>query len=135
MSDTWQPTDAELLAWIDEDLDPVASARVETFLRDRPPLLSRLEELLADREKASLSLGEIWRRQRISCPPRTLWQAYLDGSVGDGVAQYLLVHLNLVGCRVCQANVDDLGRGGAASEDLQRKIFSTSIGRLPRRNG
>lgn len=124
-------TDAELLAYLDEQLPVARSAELEAALRSTPRLARRLETLLADEERTDLSLEGVWRRRRLSCPARSTWALYLAGGLGDGLKQYLEFHLHTVGCRSCTANVEDLRRGlDDESPRRTRRVFETSIGRL-----
>ena len=55
-----------------------------------------------------MSLGEIWRRRRLSCPSRQELSSYLLGVLPDDATQYLTFHVNVAGCRYCEANLADL---------------------------
>ena len=58
------------------------------------------------------------------------------GVLDDDLAGYLRFHLEEIGCRVCQANVDDLRRehavalAGQAASTRRRKYFESSVGLL-----
>lgn len=127
-----QFTDEELLAYADERLAADRSAAVEQQLRVDEALTRQLLEMLAGRDRGEHSVGELWRRNRLSCPPRAVWAAYLDGRLGDGLTQYLLFHVETVGCRVCAANLADLKlhENPDDAERRTRKIFQSSAGRL-----
>lgn len=124
--------DEDLLAYFDERLAPGESARIEQALRSTPDLMTRAANLIEARDRGGHSLGEIWRRTRASCPSRAVWAAWVEGRLGDAMAQYLNFHLTKVGCSYCSASVDDLRRhdDARAAENRVRKIFQTSIGRL-----
>lgn len=124
--------DEDLLAYLDERLAPGVSSRIEQELRSSPELLRRAANLIEARDRGGHSLGEIWRRTRASCPSRAVWAAWVDGRLGDAMAQYLHFHLTNAGCSYCSASVDDLRRNDDAreAENRVRKIFQTSIGRL-----
>jgi hypothetical protein len=124
-------TDEELLAYLDECLPIQRSAEIEAWLRDSEPLRQRLAALIADLDHGGRTVGEIWRRSRVSCPSRSVWTAYLDDQVGEGLRRYLRFHLETIGCRYCAANLDDLqSSDDAAAKSRRHKIFQTSIGRL-----
>lgn len=124
-------TDEELRAYADECLPEGRSAQIESQLRGSKPLQDRLAGLLADSDQGGKSVGEVWRRGRVSCPSRTVWASYLDGGIGAGLRQYLQFHLDVVGCRFCAANLDDLKSSEDAAAAVRRqKIFQTSVGRL-----
>jgi len=126
-------TDEELVAYADERLSSRRCVEVEQALRADKSLSSRLGELLSQRDKGDFSVGEIWRQGGLSCPSRSVWAAFVDGRLGDGLAQYLQFHVNTIGCRVCEANLADLHRGDLSTEGDRRthKIFQSSAGRLP----
>jgi hypothetical protein len=125
-------TDDELLAYADEQLASDRCAVIEQSLRGDVSLVARLTTLLSKRDQGEHSVGELWRRQRLSCPPRAVWAAFVEGRLGDGLSQYLRFHVDAVGCRVCAANLADLERPGAATdaERRARKIFQSSAGKL-----
>lgn len=124
-------TDEELLAYIDECLPVARSSEIETELRASDSLRRRLTQVIADVDQGGRTLGELWRRARVSCPSRSLWTAYLDGQTGETLRRYLQFHLETVGCRYCAANLDDLRSSDDAAAKVRRqKIFQTSVGRL-----
>jgi hypothetical protein len=125
-------SDEELLAYADERLASVKCVAIEQSLRDDAMLSQRLSLLLANRDQGSHSVGELWRRHRLSCPHRAVWAAFVDGRLGDGMSQYLRFHVEVVGCRVCAANLADLEQAEVAtdSERRTRKIFQSSAGTL-----
>ncbi len=124
-------TDEELLAYADECLAESRSAEIETQLRASDELRKRLATLLGGVDAGGKSLGEIWRRHRLSCPSRATWTAYMDGGIGAGLRHYLTFHLETVGCRFCAANLADLQSSEDAAAKVRRqKIFQTSVGRL-----
>lgn len=133
MSDRF--TEAELEAYLDEALSASDMARVETQLRDDPELLRRLQSIHQRRDAGVHSLGEIWRRHRISCPDRETLGSYLLGVLEPGQQDFIVFHVETIGCRLCQANLDDLqARQAEASVavDRQRRYFQSSAGYLRR---
>lgn len=124
-------TDEELLAYVDESLPVARSAEIEGMLRHSDGLRNRLSALMAVQDQGGQTVGEIWRRGRVSCPSRALWTAYHDGQIGETLRRYLEFHLETIGCRFCAANLDDLkSSDDAAAKSRRQKIFQTSIGRL-----
>jgi hypothetical protein len=130
-------TDADLAAYLDEALPADQMARMEERLRDDKRLLARLTSLLGRRDAGVHSLGEIWRRERLSCPDREQLGSYLLGALGDDMLDYVEFHLREVGCRLCQANLHDLeSRQAEAAETVgqrRRKYFQSSAGLLARK--
>ncbi len=130
-------SDAQLLAFLEEALPPTEAAAIENRLRADPELLQRLGELRAKEDAGVHSLGAIWRRYRLSCPTREQLGQWLLGVLDEEASNYLTFHLDRIGCRYCQANLDDLKRQAAALEQdapqRRRRFFQTSVGRLPKK--
>jgi hypothetical protein len=76
--------------------------------------------MIARRDAGVHSLGEIWRRHRLTCPSRQQLGNFLLG-----------------GCRQCRANLDDLNAQQAESGEVvqsrRTKYFQSSAGNLSRR--
>ena len=125
-------TDDELLAYAEERLSTDSCAVIEQSLRVNSSLVERLTTLLLQRDQGNFSVGDLWRHHRLSCPPRAVWAAYVDSRLGDGLSKYLQFHLEMIGCRVCSANLDDLNRRDPLTEAERRtrKIFQSSAGNL-----
>jgi anti-sigma factor RsiW len=128
-------TDHELLAYLDEMLPPARSAEVERALRHLEPLRRRAATLAQTRDQGVHSVGEIWRRRRLSCPTRSQLGSYLLGSLAKEIAAYVDFHLRTIGCRYCAANVADLeeaARSAPQAQERRRKFYQSSAGRLGR---
>jgi hypothetical protein len=125
-------TDAELLAYLDEGLPVDRMAAVENALRGSADLRNRTAGLRMQRDEQGHSVGEIWRRGRLSCPTRHQWGSYLLGALPADVAQYFRFHLDTIGCRYCLANLEDLRQSEKqdATDTAQRrqKFFQSSAG-------
>lgn len=128
------PTDRDLEAFLDETLPTEAAARLELALRNDAGLRDRLAAVLAKRDLGDHSLGAIWQQNRVSCADRATLGAYLLGVLDDEARHGLELHLNIVGCRYCQANLDDMRSRQAEppvqTESRRRKYFESSVGRL-----
>ncbi len=133
-----QLTESELEAYLDEALTPPEMAAVETQLRKSPELLRKLATINSRRDAGVHSLGEIWRRHRVSCPTREQMGSFLLGVLDDEQADYIRFHLEVVACRVCHANLEDLRQRQAESNEMivvrRRKYFDSSAGYLSRRD-
>ena len=127
-------TDLELEAYLDEALPPESMAQVESIARNDKSLLGRLTEISQRRDQGVHSLGEVWRRHRLSCPPRKQLGAYLLDALDSETANYIYFHLTEIGCRYCLANVDDLQvakkQSDSVSQQRQRRYFESSAGYL-----
>jgi hypothetical protein len=129
-------TESELEAYLDEALPAEEMARIEKALRKDRQLTQRLGTIHARRSAGVHSLGDIWRRNRLSCPSREQLGSYLLGALGKDFAEYIGFHLQVVGCRYCQANLADLERQQAEAQQAvqarRRKYFQSSAGLLRR---
>src|ERR1700754_862564 len=130
------PTD--LAAYLDEALPAETMAAIEDTLRNDPKLTEQLAEIIARRDAGVHSLGDVWRRHRLSCPAREQLGSYLLGILSDEENDYVAFHLNKIGCRFCQANLADLktqqAQATAEAEQAakrRRKYFQSSAGHLP----
>jgi len=130
-------TQAELEAYLDEALSPAEMSAMEHALRARPDLLTQLGGINARRDAGVHSLGDIWRRNRLSCPNREQLGSYLLGALDEELNGYVKFHLDTIGCRYCQANFEDLRREQEESNDTARqrrtKYFQSSAGHLRKR--
>lgn len=131
-------TQHELEAYLDEALAPEEMAAIERELRSQPQLLRQLALINTRRDAGVHSLGEIWRRHRVSCPRRGELGSFLLGTLPAAVHNYLMFHIETVGCRFCRANLDDLRRLQAerseAAASRRQRYFQSSAGYL-RPNG
>jgi len=126
-------TDAELAAYLDEGLAAEIMSRIEERLRADELFRQRLLTVVNQREGRTHSAGDLWRGERLSCPSRPELGSYLLGGLEEDLGQYIHFHLMTVGCRVCQANLDDLRSSSSdspAAQTRQRKYFESSVGRM-----
>ncbi|WP_254512001.1 hypothetical protein [Anatilimnocola floriformis] len=127
-------TDAELEAYLEELLPSEAMAAIEHELRERPETLRRLSNILGRREAGVHSVGEIWRKHRLSCPDRQQLGSYLLGVLDNDHANYIRFHLDEIGCRYCQANYADLRSQQEETQELiitrRTKYFQSTAGHL-----
>ncbi|MCC7084801.1 MAG: hypothetical protein IT427_07310 [Pirellulales bacterium] len=125
---------SELSAYLDEALPVDAMAAIEMALRGDAGLIEQLAELSARRDAGVHSLGEIWRRHRLSCPSREQLGSHLLGVLSDEESDYITFHLVEIGCRYCTANVEDLKRQQAEVAERaairRHRYFQSSAGHL-----
>ena len=124
--------DSTLLAYIDESLPSDVMANIESQLRTDESLRQQLSQVIAKRDSGVHSIGDIWRRHRLSCPTREDLGSYLLGAMMDDQADYIKFHLDKIGCRYCQSNLDDLSESHHRDAVIARrkKYFQSSVGRL-----
>lgn len=128
-------TTSELEAFLDEGLPAERMAAIEYALRRNDALQQRLAALNGRRDAGVHSLGEIWRRHRLSCPSREQLGSYLLGVLPRDAAEYVKFHLDSIECRFCAASLADLkARQSAAEADVaerrRQKYFHSSAGYL-----
>jgi hypothetical protein len=129
-------TDPVLLAYLEESLASEVMAKIEEALRNDAALRERLANLIAKRESGVHSVGDIWRRNRLSCPTREELGSYLLGAMMDDAADYIRFHLERIGCRYCLANLEDLKNSQEATQPVasvrerRNRLFQSSVGRI-----
>ena len=125
---------SELEAYLDEALPVEAMAAIEERVRTDPTVRERLAGIIGRRDAGMHSLGEIWRRNRLSCPSREELGSWLLEILPDEHAAYLRHHIETVGCRYCQANLIDLKRQQSEMAEQtgrrRKKYFQSSAGYL-----
>jgi hypothetical protein len=129
-----QFTTAELEAFLDEALPAARMTAIEEALRQDASLAQQLAAVNGRRDAGVHSLGEIWRRHRLSCPTREQLGSYLLGVLPAEMGAYVKFHLESVECRYCAASVDDLRSQQSAAEgevgERRRRYFQSSAGYL-----
>ena len=129
-----QLTQSELEAYLDEALAPEEMAAIENELRNDPQLAQELAAINARRDAGVHTLGEIWRRHRVSCPTREQLGSYLLQALPQEHNEYVAFHVEKIGCRFCRANLDDLRREQEEAAETvvtrRTKYFQSSAGYL-----
>jgi hypothetical protein len=126
-------SDDDLLAYLDEMLPADRMSAIETALRRDEALRLRVAAVARRRDQGVHSVGEIWRRLRLSCPTRNQLGSFLLGTLDPTWTEYIEFHLRSVGCRLCAANLDDLERSMKTTPeatDRRRRFFESSAGHL-----
>ena len=106
MSSEFSPADLE--AYLDEALPPDEMAAVEEALRNDPDLGVKLAAIHGRRDAGVHTLGEIWRRRRLTCPSREQLVLYLDEKLDQEESNYIRFHLEEIHCRLCVASFEDI---------------------------
>src|SRR5687768_16453312 len=128
-------SNAELEAFLDESLPVERMTAIEDALRKSEALQRRLAAINGRRDAGVHSLGEIWRRHRLSCPTSEQLGSYLLGVLTRDVADYTKFQLETIGCRYCRASLADLKAQQSAAdaevaERRRQKYFQSSAGYL-----
>ena len=111
-----QFTTAQLEAFLDESLPDEQMTALEAELRDDRELVERLSALVGRRDAGVHTVGAIWRRHRLSCPTREQLGSFLLEVLPEKHAQYVRFHLESIGCRYCNASLEDLRQQHAATD-------------------
>ncbi|MFK7778362.1 MAG: hypothetical protein QM501_09590 [Gimesia sp.] len=134
MTDESPFTDQELLTYLDESLPVERMSQIEEALRHTDSLRVRLAQLALQRDQGAHSVGEIWRRNHLSCPSRSQLGGYLLETLVPDFQSYIEFHLNQTGCRYCAANLEDLkaslSTASTETERRRQKYFQSSAGYL-----
>jgi RNA polymerase sigma factor (sigma-70 family) len=79
-------------------------------------------------------LTDLWEFYRFSCPKRNTIGAYMLGTLEPDWRRYVEFHLNILGCRFCRANLDDLQSQSQETqqEAFQARIMESTVGFLSR---
>jgi RNA polymerase sigma factor (sigma-70 family) len=76
-------------------------------------------------------LTRVWEELRPTCPKRSTLGRMLLRTLDAPWRDYVEFHVNQLGCRFCQANLEDLRRESAATPSTMReKIFQSTVGFL-----
>jgi hypothetical protein len=127
-------TTSELEAFLDESLPAERMAAIEDALRKNDALQKQLTAINGRRDAGVHSLGDVWRRHRLSCPSREQLGSYLLGVLAREHAGYVKFHVNTIECRFCAASLADLKSQQSAAEpevtQRRHKYFQSSVGHL-----
>ena len=126
-------SDIEVIAFLDESLNPQRSAQLEFALRTDDQLRRRVLEKLGQQSAGLHTIGGIWQRSKATCPSRQELQAFLQETIEGQAADYIRFHLIQIGCRYCHANCADLlaeTDGKLEARSRRQRVFQTSAGYL-----
>lgn len=131
-----QYSQAELEAFLDEGLTAEEMSAIEQALRADKEMSAQLAIIVQRRGGGMHSIGDIWRTNRISCPSREQLGSFLLGVLEEEIENYVTFHVQTVGCRACQASLDDLRQQQADAAEVRetrrRRYFQSSAGLLRR---
>ena len=122
--------DEDILGYLEESLPADRMSVVDSALRASETLR---RVLLRRRDDGFHSVGDIWRRHRLSCPSRRELGSYLLDALDQAERAYVEFHLQTIGCRYCAANLRDLEESRNQTPEVEqrrRKFFQTSAGHV-----
>ena len=133
-----QISNAELEAYLDESLSAERMVAIEEIVRKSDELQQRLTAINGRRDAGVHSLGEIWRRHRLSCPSREQLGSFLLGVLARDAGDYVRFHLETIECRYCLASLEDLrsqqtAQDADARTNRRQRYFQSSAGYLRKR--
>jgi len=116
--------------WLAKLRETASGYLAEQGLSDAASDTSPLDGAAADQ-----LLSELWEQQRISCLKRSTIGALVLGTLDEAWADYTRFHLDVLGCRFCQANLEDVQAQSepAERETLRTRVLNSTVGFLPRR--
>lgn len=129
MSSEW--TDEELMGYLNESLPAERMTLLESELRNSAALRQRVSHVRDSHATGPLSVGGVWRRDRVSCPSRRQLGSYILGALAPDWSDYIDFHIRVVGCRYCAANFADLEQPAQSApvvESRRQKFFQSSAG-------
>jgi RNA polymerase sigma factor (sigma-70 family) len=78
-------------------------------------------------------LTDVWEYHRFSCPKRSTIGGYLLRTLDGDWQRYVDFHLNVLGCRFCRANLEDLQHETIEhQQQLHARIMESTVGFLHR---
>lgn len=81
-----------------------------------------------------LTVSALWRERRMTCLKRSTLGSYEMGILDEPWLSYAQFHLDVVGCPMCVANLEDLRAESEETEAdaMREQIFASSVGFLSR---
>lgn len=88
-----------------------------------------------DAERSSELLTEVWRDGRPGCPKRSTLGKYVLGTLPEDWDDFVMFHVERIGCEFCAANLEDLATEINAPVDnssgsLRGRILESTVGFL-----
>lgn len=109
--------------WLKQVRECVAAKLCRQGADSAPPAVDASDALLT----------RVWEEQRLSCPKRSTIGGLLLGTLDGDWRDYVEFHVSRLGCRFCQANLEDLRRLSAERESaapLKARILESTVGFL-----
>ena len=93
-----------------------------------------------DEEEAFLTVAQVWREARVSCPHPDLLQAHLSDALDEGAAEFVRFHLVESQCPYCCATVEDFRAREAQApkagmQDLRDRLMRSTVAALRKVSG
>ncbi len=124
----------EVAELLDIDQKAVAGVKFRAIQKLRGYLSEQEEATLAclDETHAEVTVSSVWREERLTCLKRSTLGSYLLEVLDEPWRSYTQFHLDVVGCSMCLANLEDLeleedDEDGAVDSE---RFFASSVGFL-----
>lgn len=118
--------------YLNDALPDAELALVEKTVRDSAELQELARSVREELDRGEHSVGAVWRRDRISCPTREQIGGFVLQALDPDLLDYIEFHLKVIGCPYCQANLDDLAKKQAETEEpnkrRRQRIVESSAG-------
>ena len=85
-----------------------------------------------DGDAADSILTRAWEALRPTCPKRSTLGRYLLQTLERPWQEHVQFHVERLGCRFCQANLEDLRREPQEQKPLREHIFQSTVGFISR---
>ena len=85
-----------------------------------------------DGDAADSTLTRAWEALRPTCPKRSTLGRYLLQTLERPWQEHVQFHVERLGCRFCQANLDDLRREPQEQKPLRERVFQSTVGFISR---
>jgi len=125
--------------YLNDALPDAELAAVEKAVRESRDVQELAQSVREEVDRGEHSVGAVWRRERLSCPPREQIGGFFLGALDPDQLGYIELHLKVVGCPYCQANLEDLAKRQAEAETPVKKrrqrIVKSSAGLLKKAAG
>jgi RNA polymerase sigma factor (sigma-70 family) len=85
-----------------------------------------------DGDAADSTLTRAWEALRPTCPKRSTLGRYLLQTLERPWQEHVQFHVERLGCRFCQANLEDLRREPQEQKPLRERVFQSTVGFISR---
>jgi RNA polymerase sigma factor (sigma-70 family) len=112
----------------------LAQVRDHLAARVPPTQLDALRDSGWEREgdAADSILTRAWEALRPTCPKRSTLGRYLLQTLERPWQEHVQFHVERLGCRFCQANLEDLRREPQEQKPLRERVFQSTVGFISR---
>lgn len=135
---TSQWTDEQLRCYLEETGSLDQNRAIEQEVGQSKALQQRLSELVDQQESGLISVGQVWRQERLSCPSQAEWIEYALGVLEAEKQQWMTHHLETTKCPHCNAIFSDIRQQlqeGKRAVQREERLFESSVGHFLSQQG